>query len=516
MEKYIMYLRKSRSDYDYASGETEDVLKRHEEQLIKLAQSKGISLTQIETYREIVSADTIASRPEMQRLLRRIEDGDITGVLVMEVERLARGDTLDQGTVARTFQLTNTLIITPLKTYDPNNQYDTEYFEFGLFMSRREYQAIKRRLTRGRVQSVTEGKYIGSVAPFGYDKEKIKGEKGYKLIINTDEAEQVKRIYDLFTEEHLGTTNIAKEMNRRGFRPRMGKYYTAAVVRNILTRSAYCGILTWGRRKTETRIKNGSSTTTRPRHKEYITAKGLHEPIISKEQWDKAQEILRANRKETCPNSKPLQNAFAGIIKCGICGNNIQRRPYKTKPAYMLCQNISCDNVSSPEWCISDEIYIRLREELNRYRNYIQDNATLTAQVKQSADDRLKQIETRREKLQKRYIRICDSYEDGIYDADTYRERSEAVKRELEEIERAEAEIQNSTPEKEYNEIKERIPLFETALRLYKEGSVKEKNEILKKIIERIDYTKRESGTHNKDAVTSFELSITYKRLTPR
>lgn len=515
MEKYIMYLRKSRSDYDYTSGETEDVLKRHEDQLTKLAQTKGISMTQIEIYREIVSADTIAARPEMQRLLRRIEYGDITGVLVMEVERLARGDTLDQGTVARAFRLTNTLIITPVKTYDPNNQYDTEYFEFGLFMSRREYQAIKRRLTRGRVQSVTEGKYVGSIAPFGYDKVKLNGEKGYKLEINPKEAEQVRKVYDLFTEDHIGTTNIAKEMNLCGYRPRVGEYYTAAVVRNILTRSVYCGILTWGKRREETKIKNGNSITTRPRHKEYITADGLHEPIISKEQWDMAQDILKANRKETCPLSKPLQNAFAGIIKCGICGNNIQRRPYKNKPAYMLCQNINCHNVSSPEWCISDDIYNRFTKELNNYRSYVKDKAVISEKNQQKDSKRLKQIEAQREKLKKRYTRICDSYEDGIYDADTYLERVEAVKNELKAMGEAEAKTRNSFPEKEYSEIKARIPLFEAAVRLYNEGSAKEKNEILKKIIERIEYTKTGSGTHNPAVITSFELSITYKRLTP-
>lgn len=56
------------------------------------------------------------------------------GVLVVEVERLARGDTSDQGRVAKTFKFSDTLIITPSKTYDPNNEYDEEYFEFGLFM----------------------------------------------------------------------------------------------------------------------------------------------------------------------------------------------------------------------------------------------------------------------------------------------------------------------------------------------------------------------------------------------
>lgn len=80
-----------------------------------------------------------------------MESGSKKDVFVMEVERLARGDTIDQGIVAQTFKYSNTKIITPMKIYDPNNEYDEEYFEFGLFMPRREYKTTNRRLQRGRI-----------------------------------------------------------------------------------------------------------------------------------------------------------------------------------------------------------------------------------------------------------------------------------------------------------------------------------------------------------------------------
>ena len=94
----------------------------------------------------------------MQELLTDVENGLWAGVLVIEVERLARGNTLDQGIVSNTFKYSNTKIITPTKIYDPNNEFDEEYFEFGLFMSRREYNTIKRRLHRGIIESVKERK----------------------------------------------------------------------------------------------------------------------------------------------------------------------------------------------------------------------------------------------------------------------------------------------------------------------------------------------------------------------
>lgn len=85
------------------------------------------------------------------------------GALVMDVDRLARGDTIDQGRVQRAFY-SNTRIVTPNKTYDPANEYDNEYFEFSLFMSRREYATIKRRMQRGRERSSSDGYYVGNVA----------------------------------------------------------------------------------------------------------------------------------------------------------------------------------------------------------------------------------------------------------------------------------------------------------------------------------------------------------------
>lgn len=118
-----------------------------------------------DVYSEIVSGERVADRPQMQRLLNDVGDGRWTGVLVMEVERLARGDTMDQGLVAQAFKYSSTKIITPVKVYDPSNEFDEEYFEFGLFMSRREYKTINRRQQAGRLASAIEGNYIGNIPP---------------------------------------------------------------------------------------------------------------------------------------------------------------------------------------------------------------------------------------------------------------------------------------------------------------------------------------------------------------
>ena len=237
---YAIYLRKSRKDRELELMGEAETLARHEQALTELARNKGLIVSDI--YREVVSGETISSRPEMQKLLKAVESGAYEGVLVMEVERLARGNTKDQGIVAEAFQLSSTLIVTPLKTYDPSNEYDEEYFEFGLFMSRREYKAINRRIQRGRIASVKEGKYIAGVAPLGYDKIKIKDAKGFTLAPNKD-ADTIRLIFSLYTnnENPIGMQLIAKRLDALGIKPPRAKHWSRASIKDILTNPTYIG-----------------------------------------------------------------------------------------------------------------------------------------------------------------------------------------------------------------------------------------------------------------------------------
>ena len=119
---YCIYLRKSRADRDNPMCTEAEVLSRHEQTLKDLAFNRGYKIDKI--FREVVSGETLAARPQMQQLLSEVEGGMWEGVLVMEVERLARGNSIDQGIVAQAFKYSNTLIITPNKTYNPANEYE--------------------------------------------------------------------------------------------------------------------------------------------------------------------------------------------------------------------------------------------------------------------------------------------------------------------------------------------------------------------------------------------------------
>ena len=195
----------------HGEGET---LARHEKLLLEVAKRGNYNVTQI--YREVVSGETLAARPVMQQLLSEVEQGVWSGVLVVEVERLARGDTIDQGIVAQAFKYSDTKIITPVKVYDPNNEFDEEYFEFGLFMSRREYKTINRRLQRGRLAASKEGKHVGGSSPYGYVRAKIEGDKGWTLAINEEEAAVVRMIFKMYTTGDIMPDGTIRHSSGRG------------------------------------------------------------------------------------------------------------------------------------------------------------------------------------------------------------------------------------------------------------------------------------------------------------
>lgn len=212
LESLIIYLRKSRKDMDYFKDEPiEKTLQRHEKELQDfIINIFGKPIPEHNIYREVASGDTIDDRPVMQEVLSIIEEDNIKGVVCIEIERLARGNTVDQGVIAQTFQYTDTKIITPIKIYNLDNEDDLSYFEDGLYQARKYLKYTKRILARGRLRSVKDGKYVGSVLPYGFNKVKLENEKGYVLVENKTESKVVRLIADLFLNG-LNTTYTVKD-----------------------------------------------------------------------------------------------------------------------------------------------------------------------------------------------------------------------------------------------------------------------------------------------------------------
>lgn len=500
MDEYCLYLRKSRVDLDAEANGYGDTLARHRSTLLRLARQRGINVTGF--YEEVRSGESIAARPEMQRLLNDVEDGRWAGVLVMEVERLARGNTTDQGVVADTFKYSNTKIITPNKVYDPGDEFDEEYFEFGLFMSRREYKTINRRLQRGRQASLSEGKYIAGKATYGYERYKLSGEKGYSLRIVPEQAEIVRQIYDWYvngellpdgTLRPLGSFTIAKRLDARGVPAPSGGKWPPCTVKDILTNPTYIGKIRWSYRPTVKRMVDGALVKTRPVDHEVRLADGRHEPILDEALWNRAQLILKNRSHSPVPKSSSIQNPLAGLLICSRCGRSLERRRFKHGRDSVMCPNKDCDCKSSVLEEVEAGTLNSLRLWLADYKVKLAQSQQEVAHVGASAEQEIASLQRTLGTLQAQMDNLYNLVEQGVYSTELFLQRSQVLTARMadvtQQIETAQAAL--ATSRRISRNRFEIIPRIERVLSLYPTlTDPREKNALLKEVLEKVLYSK--------------------------
>lgn len=207
MERYLEYLRKSRMDTDFDEVSVEETLNRHRKILESFCKERRLNV--VETLEEVVSGESLSSRPKMLRLLELVNTGMYAGVVCIDIERLSRGSSLESGYIMQVLQANNCKIITPSKIYDLQNESDEQFTDMKFMFSRYELKTITKRLVRGRNQSASEGKFLGSVAPYGYRIYKLPGIKGNSLRIEPSEAEIVRLVFDMYGEQGIGYNTIA-------------------------------------------------------------------------------------------------------------------------------------------------------------------------------------------------------------------------------------------------------------------------------------------------------------------
>ena len=203
-DEFLVYLRKSRSDDPLLS--VEEVLAKHEAILDEWCERNlGAKVPEENKYREVVSGETIADRPKVQIVLKKIESPKIKGVIIVEVQRLGRPDLEDIGRLSKLFRFTNTLVVTPPKTYDLSDEYDRDAFERELKRGNEFLEYQKKIMNRGKLLSVSQGNFINSVPPYGYNKVWIMDGKRKcpTLAINEEEAVVVKMIYNMYVNDYM-------------------------------------------------------------------------------------------------------------------------------------------------------------------------------------------------------------------------------------------------------------------------------------------------------------------------
>ncbi len=503
---YCIYLRKSRKDMD-AERNGIDTLERHEKILMDYAKQNNLMIGKI--YREVVSGDTIAARPQMQELLSDVEKELWKGVLVVEVERLARGDTIDQGIIAQVFKFSDTLIVTPLKTYDPNNEYDEEFFEYGLFQSRREYKAITRRQQRGIKQSIIEGKWPYNKAPYGYERYKLPEQKGYSLRIIPEQAAIIQQIYSWYAYDKIGYSSIADRLNAM-HAPAPTNVWSYSTIKDILTNVVYNGKVKRGERAQIKRTSSGNLRVSRPRNNDYEIYDGLHEAIIEDELFQTVQAIFKGHPSKPVASALEIKNPLAGLVYCKLCGRKMIRRPQDRCRTMIICKTKGCPNISSYEHVLEAATIQALEDYLEELKAMEKNPRPIPVSNIGILEDNLQQIEKEKEILETQLNNAYDLVEQGVYTAEVFMKRSQTIQTKIDDCDLRLSDVKKQI-RKEQRFLNKRsylIPKIETILEKYDTLDAKNKNALLSEVIDRIDYQKTERSPKN-GPYDNFDISLT-------
>lgn len=372
-DEILVYLRKSRADDPLLS--VEEVLAKHETLLDEWAE-KNLSgpIPAENRFKEVVSGESIADRIEFQKVLKAIESPKIKAVLVVEISRLGRPDLEEIGKITKMFRYTDTMVITPMKTFDIKNEYDRDMFERELKRGNEYLEYTKKLLSRGRELSVRSGNYVCSKPIYGYDKITIMDGKRKcpTLSVNEDQANIVRMVFNSYVIEDLGTQTIANQLNDMGIKPPQAELWTADTIRDMLENPHYIGKVKWNERKAVLVVDNGEFRKTRPKttNGEYILCDGRHEAIISEELFYAAQ-AKRGRSHKTCAN-KELRNPLASLLYCE-CGRAMSYRhstrgDLKYREPRLVCngqKHCGCGSCSVFE--LMDFIVDILREKITEY-----------------------------------------------------------------------------------------------------------------------------------------------------
>ena len=497
-DEILAYLRKSRADDPLLT--VEEVLARHEAILDEWAEKNlGSRISEENKYREVVSGETIADRPEMQKVLKLIESPKIKAILVVEVQRLSRGDLEDCGRLIKLLRYTNTLVITPQKIYDLRDEYDRDMFERELKRGNEFLEYTKKIMGRGTLRSVSEGNFVGSIPPYGYDKIWITEGKRKcpTLAINEEQANVVRMIFDMYTNQKLGMPTICKRLDEMGAKPPKGNHWSNCGLKDMLSNVHYLGKVKWNWRKTITVVEDGEIKKTRPKAKigEFLIYEGRHEAIITEELFNATQEKLGKNPR--IRQNMGIRNPFAGLIYCQ-CGRAMSLRTYKKKDGSernaprLICDDHSHCHTGS---CTYDEMLEMVKGVLTQcvedFEQRIESNSGDAMKLHEKL---LKSLEKKMQDLEAREIAQWEAQshpdESQRMPPHIFKMLNEKLLKEKDEVKEAMCNARKSMPDP--IDYKEKVVRFRKALEALEdpERDAESKNRLLKDCIERIDYNR--------------------------
>ena len=284
------------------------------------------------------SGKSVEGRPEFMQMLEDIksEKDQVSYVLVFKLSRFGR----NAADVLSSLQLMQDYGVNLVCVEDGiDSSKDAGKLMISVLsaVAEIERENIQIQTMEGRKQKAREGKWNGGLPPYGY--KLVNG----LLMIEEEEAEIIRIIFDKYLNTSMGSIAITEYLNSHGYKKKLRQnntldYFTENFISKVLDNAVYCGRITYGKRTME-KVTGTRNEYRQVRKDDYIDVKGIHEGIITEEEWAQVQ-IKRKSMAAYQPKTHSLEHEhiLSGLLKCPKCGGpmygNVNRKKKKDGSSY--------------------------------------------------------------------------------------------------------------------------------------------------------------------------------------
>lgn len=393
-----IYLRLSRDDEDIdgsAKRESDSISSQRELARSFVREQPDMELFDI--YIDDGYSGANFDRPDFKRMMADIENGNVNCVVVKDLSRFGR-DYIEAGRfIQKTFPAFSVRFIAITDHYDSltaDQSTTSLVIPVKNFVNDSYCQDISEKVKSHQKIKREKGKFIGAFAVYGYQKDH---DDKNKLVIDEYAAKIVKNI---FTWKLDGMSNlaIAKRLNENGifspleYKKSHGEHYatgfhvgivskwSAVAVKRILTNEIYTGTMVQGKRE---KVNYKVDKILEKPESEWFKVEGTHEAIVSKEDYQNVQRLLKVDTR--AGKGKEKAHIFSGLLFCGDCKEPMVRRMnrYKgTEKIYYICstrnRSEGCSRHSISEADLKKVVFriiqsqVELLIDVNRQMQYLQ------------------------------------------------------------------------------------------------------------------------------------------------
>lgn len=425
------YIRLSREDGDKAESDSIG----NQRKLITDYLRDRDDFVLYDTYIDDGFTGTNFKRPAFQKMIADIEDGRVNCVIVKDLSRFGR-DYIDTGKyLERYFPEHNVRFISITDNIDSMKQAYDMLLPIKNIFNEQYARDISKKVHASMTTKQKAGEFIGAFASFGYKKSPANRNK---LIVDEYAAEVVRKIFQLYIEGY-GKIRIAKMLNEEGIpcpseykklngenyhncnRLDTTNYWTYSTIHRILQNEMYIGNMVQGMS-----YRYMHSKARMQDREDWYVIQGTHEPIISKDVWDKAQLLLK--RRTRTLDLESNTSIFAGFLKCGDCGRALCKKVSNGYTRYCCGTYVRHGkNYCTPHTISHLALEEIVLDDLRTIIRNIDDLSDIMAQQKLSSDALEDRTNTRRtqineelNKIRKLKKEVYEDYKEELISRDEY------------------------------------------------------------------------------------------------